>query len=95
VKNNHKKKFKELIHKECLAQGARKLTGKDVSVWATFYPPDKRRRDFDNQIASFKAGFDGIADVIGVDDYDWSWRLDNSKEPLGCVIVQVETLESE
>lgn len=34
----------------------------------TFYPPDKRRRDDDNMIASFKAARDGIADALGVDD---------------------------
>ena len=33
-----------------------------------FFPPDKRKRDFDNMIASFKAGQDGLADAWGVDD---------------------------
>ena len=34
----------------------------------TFYPPDKRKRDRDSMIASFKAGQDGLADSWGVDD---------------------------
>lgn len=34
----------------------------------TFCPPDKRRRDDDNLIAMFKAGRDGIAQALGVDD---------------------------
>ena len=34
----------------------------------TFYPPDKRHRDDDNMVASFKAWRDGIADALGVDD---------------------------
>ncbi len=33
-----------------------------------FFPPDKRRRDDDNMLASFKAGRDGVADALGVDD---------------------------
>lgn len=34
----------------------------------TFYPPDKRHRDDDNMIGSFKAYRDGIADALGVND---------------------------
>ncbi len=33
-----------------------------------FYPPDKRHRDDDNMIASFKAGRDGLADALQVND---------------------------
>ena len=33
-----------------------------------FCPPDRRRRDLDNLIASMKASNDGIADALGVDD---------------------------
>ena len=39
-----------------------------VAVSVEFCPPDKRRRDMDNLIASMKASFDGIADAIGIDD---------------------------
>lgn len=38
----------------------------DVSL--IFHPPDARRRDLDNLIASMKASLDGIADAMGVDD---------------------------
>jgi crossover junction endodeoxyribonuclease RusA len=34
----------------------------------TFHPPDNRRRDRTNMEASMKAGFDGMADAMGVDD---------------------------
>jgi crossover junction endodeoxyribonuclease RusA len=40
----------------------------DIHMAITFYPPDRRRRDDDNAIASFKAGRDGMADALGVDD---------------------------
>lgn len=39
-----------------------------IAVTVTFYPPDKRRRDDDNMVASFKASRDGIADALQVDD---------------------------
>ena len=33
-----------------------------------FVPPTRRRRDDDNLLASFKAGRDGLADALGIDD---------------------------
>lgn len=39
-----------------------------VPVTITFFPPDRRHRDDDNMIASFKAARDGIADALCVDD---------------------------
>lgn len=41
-----------------------------VKVYIT--PPDKRRRDKLNMIASFKAAQDGIADAIKWDDQHWN-----------------------
>lgn len=40
-----------------------------VMLKITFYPPDKRRRDADGMVGSIKAGLDGIADALKVDDY--------------------------
>lgn len=39
-----------------------------VHMWITFYPPDKRHRDDDNCVSSFKNGRDGIADALGIND---------------------------
>ena len=39
-----------------------------LSVCVTFCPPDKRHRDRDNMIASFKSGQDGIADALLIND---------------------------
>lgn len=39
-----------------------------LALWLEFYPPDRRKRDDDNMIASFKAGRDGLADALGIDD---------------------------
>lgn len=48
-----------------------------ASVSYTFCPPDYRRRDRDNLIASMKAATDGIADALGVDDskFETSYRM--------------------
>ena len=40
----------------------------DVHVWIDFYPPDRRHRDDDNMISAFKAGRDGVADALGIND---------------------------
>lgn len=57
----------------------------------TFVPPDKRRRDLDNLIASMKSGLDGLADVLGVDDSRWrlSFAVDDGSIG-GMVKVRIE-----
>lgn len=35
----------------------------------TFNPPDNRRRDLDNMLASVKQGIDAVAQAIRLDDY--------------------------
>lgn len=39
-----------------------------VHLYLTFRPPDKRHRDVDNCVASMKAGLDGLADALKIDD---------------------------
>jgi len=39
-----------------------------IALWLDFFPPDRRARDDDNIIASFKAGRDGLALALGIDD---------------------------
>lgn len=39
-----------------------------IRLMITFYPPDRRHRDADNQVAMIKAGLDGFADALGVND---------------------------
>jgi crossover junction endodeoxyribonuclease RusA len=36
--------------------------------WVTFFPPNRRKLDDDNLIGRFKAGRDGVADGLGIDD---------------------------
>ena len=61
-----------------------------LPVAVTFNPPDNRRRDTDNMLASVKSGLDGVADVIGVDDCHWQLML--TRGPVirgGAVVVSV------
>ena len=39
-----------------------------IRILVTFCPPDRRHRDADNQVAMIKAGLDGFADALGVND---------------------------
>jgi len=52
-----------------------------------FYPPDRRRRDLDNMLASIKAGVDGIADAMGVDDQRFGFWLSREAPVKGGKIV--------
>lgn len=68
---------------------ARRL-GRTANISMTFCPPDKRRRDRDNLIASMKAATDGIADALRIDDskFEVSYRIG---EPVkgGAVLVTI------
>jgi crossover junction endodeoxyribonuclease RusA len=50
-----------------LSQHRAGLKGKQTLV-LEFCPPDGRRRDLDNMLASFKAGIDAMSEITGVDD---------------------------
>jgi crossover junction endodeoxyribonuclease RusA len=50
------------------AQGVHPVDVKYLPMRVTFHPPDARRRDRDNLIASCKALMDGLSDALGVDD---------------------------
>ncbi len=47
----------------------------DLVLDLEFYPPDNRRRDDDNMIASFKNGRDGLAEALGIDDVRFQTRF--------------------
>lgn len=50
------------------ALDAMRASDEPIPVTITFYPPDRRHRDDDNMIGSFKAARDGIADALGIND---------------------------
>ncbi len=71
-----RKRFREACYVTALSQGARKAqmpASGPISLTITFVPPNRRKRDLDNAIASMKAGFDGLADAMGVDDSRFTW----------------------
>ena len=85
-----KKQLRDAWWAQALAQGATKLPGEPLTVSLTFYPPDRRRRDMDNMLSACKAGLDGLADAIGVDDSKWTLKIAKSEEIGGYVKVSIE-----
>lgn len=64
-------KIKKAYRYECCTiarQQEPKVKDGKLHLFITFFPPDRRRRDDDNCIASFKSGRDGLADALGIDD---------------------------
>lgn len=60
---------------------------KCVRVVIEFYPPDNRRRDLDNMLASMKPAIDGIAAAIGVDDSKWEISMKKGAAVEGGLVV--------
>lgn len=88
-----KKQYRADCAWSTIAAGVRRIDATAVRVRITFHPPDARARDTDNMLASLKAGLDGVADVIGIDDSRWTLviargapaapgRVDLALEPL-------------
>ena len=72
------------------SQGAGPLKAEQIDVSIEFVPPDRRRRDMDNMLASCKAGMDGLSDLFGVDDSRWLLRISIAPEPVKGGAVRVE-----
>ena len=73
------------------ALGLLKNASGAVLVALTFFPPDRRARDLDNLLASMKAGLDGLADAMGIDDSRWRLSIQKSETtvPGGVVLVEI------
>jgi crossover junction endodeoxyribonuclease RusA len=86
-------KLKKLYRARCkaigVAAGLGYLQGSEnaVRVDLTFFPPDKRARDMDNMLASMKAGLDGLADAMGVDDSKWRIAMEVDEPTKGGVVL--------
>lgn len=75
------------------AQGAGEIAAKSLTVALEFHKPSRRAMDMDNMLASCKAGLDGLADVLGVDDSKWTLVLSVAPEIGGFVRVEVRNAE--
>ena len=92
VKAKAKKQYREDCRLLALAQGAMKLDyqGK-IRINATINMPDRRKRDDDNIVAAFKAGRDGFADALGVDDnlFVMTWQVSDDVVPKGLIVLEL------
>mgnify|MGYP000088322541 FL=1 len=62
-----RKEYRQACADAAWRSGAR--PGRDLRLAKiVFHPPDARNRDDDNLTAAFKAGRDGLAEAMGVDD---------------------------
>lgn len=84
-----KKAYREACHLTARSQGAKKLAADRIHVAFTFFPPNRQRRDLDGCISRMKAGIDGLADVLGVDDSRWTMAFELSEVVGGMVRVEV------
>jgi hypothetical protein len=67
--------------------------GDQINVRLTFEPPARYRYDIDNLVARMKSSLDGIADAIGVDDYNFRLErpvMADPHKPHGRVMVTLE-----
>lgn len=58
-----------------------------ITLEIEFHPPDARRRDLDNMLSSIKAGLDGIAEALGVNDQRFALRLTRGQPVKGGRVV--------
>lgn len=88
-----KKAYRQTCAWQAKAQGAKQLQADALHLTLTFIPPTRRAFDLDNALARMKAGLDGLADVLGVDDSRWSLTI--RKAPAGTVggVVRVDVAQ--
>lgn len=95
VKAKAKKWLRTAWAVEALAQDLGPSTAKRLELHVVFMQRDRRPRDLDNLLASAKAGLDGLADVLKVDDSNWSLRIEKGLAPKGSpahVLVTIKEL---
>lgn len=61
--------YREYAEVMAMASGVEIDGTKALHLHAIFYPPSKRHYDIDGLLSNIKAGIDGIADGLGINDY--------------------------
>ena len=74
---------------QAVAQGLRPINADRLHLNITFAPPTRRAFDLDNALARIKAGLDGLADVLKVDDSRWSITIQKSETIGGFVQIEI------
>ena len=92
-----KKAYRQTCGWHANAGGLGLINADALDVKVTFFPPDKRRRDLDNMLASLKSGLDGVSDVVGIDDSKWTITLCKAAPvaPLGMVKIELKWIQRE
>ena len=85
------KSYREHAWVMALAAGVSIPASGTIRITITFRPPNKRRRDIDNMLASIKAGLDGIATALACDDsrFEITMRRGDVLRPHGGVMVEI------
>jgi crossover junction endodeoxyribonuclease RusA len=88
VRNTHKVIYRDACHLLTVQAKAAVTGDGPIAITIDFYPPDRRHRDDDNMISAFKAGRDGLANALGVNDRRFQpvYRF-NDPVKGGCVVV--------
>lgn len=84
-----KKAYRHACAITAKSQGATKITADKLHLTITFFAPTRREFDLDNALARIKAGLDGLADVLGVDDSKWCMTISKGDGIGGMVKVVV------
>ena len=63
-----KKQYRKDCFNEAKVQGVKRIKTERLYVHLAFYPLSRIQPDDDNAGSSFKAGRDGLADALGIDD---------------------------
>lgn len=74
----------------CMAAGIRRLDylgWQGVQAHLVFCPPSRRSFDLDNALASIKAGIDGAAQAIGIDDSRWTFAIERGSPCKGGAVI--------
>lgn len=89
-----KRSYRAACAMQARVQGASRMLADRLAVHLRFIPPDRRARDLDNCIAAMKAGLDGLADVLGVDDSRWKLTAELAGGAIGGFVkVEVTTCQ--
>ena len=78
-----RKKYRAACALTAMRQGACAVAAERLNVHLVFVPPDRRARDDQNCMAAMKAGLDGLADVLKVDDGRWTTSYELASGQVG------------
>lgn len=84
-----KKAYRNACALEAIMQGIERTTATRLHLSLEFVPPTRRAFDLDGLLSRMKAGIDGLADVLGLDDGHWEFSIARSETPIKGGIVRV------